>query len=97
MRHAALDMTMNIYTHAETEQSRAAVEGLPDFENQAAEKTGTDDFSDALALGRELNDLIIHTLMRSLLVVAPIVQCNRYAMAYNSPSLHPKAILSAFH
>ena len=42
MRHATLDMTMNIYTHAQTEQVRAAIDSLPDFESKPQIATGTD-------------------------------------------------------
>ena len=55
MRHATLDMTMSVYTHAQTEQSRAAVESLPEFEKQASEKTGTDD----LAVGADGSEMPI--------------------------------------
>jgi len=53
MRHATVDMTMGIYTHVQTEQSRAAVEALPEFETQATQKTGTDDLS-VDAVGSEM-------------------------------------------
>ncbi len=53
MRHATLDMTMSIYTHAEIDQVRAALDNLPDFESQEASKTGTDNIS-VDAVGEEM-------------------------------------------
>ena len=43
MRHSDINLTMGIYTHAQTEQVKAAIDNLPDFQKQAQIMTGTDD------------------------------------------------------
>ena len=46
MRHSTLDMTMNVYTHAQTEQIRDAIDNLPELgsvsQSEIACATGTD-------------------------------------------------------
>ena len=43
MRHADVNLTLSRYSHSQEDQLRAAVNALPEFESQAAVKTGTDD------------------------------------------------------
>ena len=52
MRHSDINLTMSRYTHAQADQITAAINALPEFEHQAAVKTGTDDIS-ADAIGFE--------------------------------------------
>ena len=42
MRHSDINLTMGIYTHAQTEQVKAAINDLPDFQKQVQIMTGTD-------------------------------------------------------
>ena len=43
MRHSDINLTLSRYSHAQADQVAAAVNALPEFELQAAVKTGTDD------------------------------------------------------
>jgi integrase len=43
MRHSDINLTLSRYSHSQEDQLRAAVNALPEFESQAAVKTGTDD------------------------------------------------------
>ena len=53
MRHSDINLTMGIYTHAQTEQVKAAINNLPDFQKQTQIMTGTDD-KPADAIGFEV-------------------------------------------